>query len=133
MELFHSNSEISDIFIIFFTVMVEYINPNPFPIGKIMLIMTATALLLLALFVMNLRFGMDIRLRYKNSFGPLEEQDGKNNDALILYSSKDEDMALNIVLPKLEGNFNYKAGCKKLPLSVDTCKLYSHQFSKFFA
>ncbi|XP_045471953.1 interleukin-1 receptor accessory protein-like 1 [Harmonia axyridis] len=100
-------------------VMLEYIHPNPFPMGKILIIMVAVGLLLLALFVLNLRFGLDVRLRCKNAFGPLEEDDGKIDDALILYSSKDEDIALNVLLPKLEVDYHYKTGCKKLPSNID--------------
>ncbi|XP_044751546.1 interleukin-1 receptor accessory protein-like 1 [Coccinella septempunctata] len=111
-------------------VMVEYINPNPFPIEKMLLLMIAATLLLLAFFVLNLRFGLELRLKYKNTFGPLEEEDGKINDALILYSGKDEDMALNILLPKLEVDYNYKAGCKRLPSSVDAWITELHASSK---
>ncbi|KAL3283030.1 hypothetical protein HHI36_006189 [Cryptolaemus montrouzieri] len=111
-------------------VIVVYVNPNPFPVEKMLVIMVAMASMFIAIFVLNLRYGLDVRLRYKNQFGRLEEDDGKIEDALILYSGKDEDIALNLVLPKLESVYNYKAGSRKLSTNIDTWLTELHRPSE---
>ncbi|KAK9888777.1 hypothetical protein WA026_001002 [Henosepilachna vigintioctopunctata] len=111
-------------------VIVEYLHCNPFPTEKMLVILTAVALLCFAVFVLNLRYGLDMRVRYKNAFGVLEDDDGKVNDALILYCGKDENIASSVLAPRLETIYNYRTECKELPSAIETWAAELHKSSE---
>lgn len=101
------------------TIKVKYLHPNPLPVFKLLVLTITICLLIVALLILNIRYGLKLRVRYKDSFGPLEMDDGKKDDALILYCDQDADIALNILLPKLESSYGYKCGCRKIDGSVE--------------
>ena len=101
---------------------VKYLNPNPVPVTKLILCMSAIFFLCLAAVILNLQYGLPLRVRFKDSFGIVEENDGKANDVLILYSSKDSEIALGVLMPTLQTKFNYKCVSREFPLNLNYCK-----------
>jgi interleukin 1 receptor accessory protein-like len=97
---------------------VEYLNPNPIPITKILLCSSAILFLCLTAVVLNLRYGLPLRVRFKDTFGNVEENDGKSNDVLVLYSPKDSEIALGVLIPTLETKYGYKCISRELPLNL---------------
>nr|XP_023023091.1 interleukin-1 receptor accessory protein-like 1 [Leptinotarsa decemlineata] len=97
---------------------VEYLNPNPVPVVKMILIMSAVLFSGLALIVLYLNFGLKVQVRMKDAFSPLEENDGKERDAMIVFAPQDSDVALGVLLPTLQDRFNYKCVSKELTTSV---------------
>ncbi|XP_063902643.1 X-linked interleukin-1 receptor accessory protein-like 2 [Zophobas morio] len=98
---------------------VKYLNPNPVPVTKLILCMSAIFFLCLAAVILNLQYGLPLRVRFKDSFGIVEENDGKANDVLILYSSKDSEIALGVLMPTLQTKFNYKCVSREFPLNLN--------------
>lgn len=79
-------------------------------------------LAILTMFVIYNRFALPLRVRIKDNFGRLEESDGKINDVLILYSSKDSAFAVGVLLPVLESKYGYKCEVSELPENMASCK-----------
>lgn len=104
---------------------MEYLDPNPVPVAKLLLFLSAIIFLCLAVVILNLQYGLPLRVRFKDTFGMIETEDGKTNDVLLLYSSKDSEIALGVLLPTLETRYKYKCVSKELPLSINYCKSIS--------
>ncbi|RZB54396.1 X-linked interleukin-1 receptor accessory protein-like 2, partial [Asbolus verrucosus] len=98
---------------------VEYLNPNPVPVAKMLLCMSSILFLCLVAVILNLHYGLPLRVRFKDTFGILEENDGKSNDVLILHSSKDSEIALGVLLPTLETRYNYRCASRELPFNLN--------------
>ncbi|XP_003428128.1 single Ig IL-1-related receptor [Nasonia vitripennis] len=80
--------------------------------------------LLLAVLVLVLLFSaaafyarcwLPLALLCRDKFAPLEENDGKECDALVCYHEKDSNLVVGIVIPTLETRHRYK--CASLELS----------------
>lgn len=99
---------------------VKYINPNPVPWKKLLICFAIIALVAVTLFILNMRFGLSMRVRMKDRFGPTEMNDGKATDLLIVYAEKDAELALGVLLPTLESRYGYKCSCRVLPFNVTT-------------
>lgn len=61
------------------------------------------------------RCWLPLVLLCRDKFAPLEENDGKESDALVCYHEKDSNLAIGIVIPTLESRHRYK--CTSLELS----------------
>lgn len=60
----------------------------------------------------------------KDKFGRIEEEDGKTNDVLILFSPKDSAIAAGVLAPVLETRYSYKCETRELPFDMSHCKYY---------
>ncbi|XP_017763405.1 PREDICTED: single Ig IL-1-related receptor-like [Eufriesea mexicana] len=61
------------------------------------------------------RCWLPLALLCRDKFAPLEENDGKECDALVCYHEKDSSLVIGIVIPTLESRHRYK--CTALELS----------------
>ncbi|XP_076392991.1 interleukin-1 receptor accessory protein-like 1-B [Megachile rotundata] len=61
------------------------------------------------------RCWLPLVLLCRDKFAPLEENDGKECDALVCYHEKDSNLVIGIVIPTLESRHRYK--CTSLELS----------------
>ncbi|KAK4878947.1 hypothetical protein RN001_007093 [Aquatica leii] len=95
-----------------------YINPNPVPYKKLLIGVGIGILLLLTALILNLQYGLFLRVQFKDRFGRLPDKDDKINDVLVLYSEKDSELALGVLLPTLEAKYNYKCGSRQLPQNL---------------
>ncbi|KAG5886512.1 hypothetical protein JTB14_024166 [Gonioctena quinquepunctata] len=98
---------------------VEYLNPNPIPVGKMILIMSAVLFTGLALVVLYVKFGLKLQVRMKDSFEHLEENDGKEKDVMIVFAPQDSEIAIGVLMPTLEDQYKYKCVSKELTTSVN--------------
>ncbi|KAJ8929322.1 hypothetical protein NQ314_018030 [Rhamnusium bicolor] len=97
---------------------IVYINPNPVPVGKMILVMSAILFAGLAIIILYLQYGLKIQVHIKDSFNSTEENDGKSSDVLIVYSPKDSEIALGVLLSTLETQYDYKCTSRELPAST---------------
>lgn len=100
----------------------EYINPNPVPVGRMIFIMSAILFAALAIIMLYLQYGLKAQVHIKDYFTHVEENDGKSNDVLIVYSPKDSDIALGVLMETLEKRYNYKCISRELPPNTNMCK-----------
>lgn len=70
------------------------------------------------------RYLLPVRITVRNNFGPFEENDGKQNDVLILHSASDSEIARGVLLPVLETKYSYKCEVVELPENMASCKFY---------
>ncbi|KAF5281564.1 hypothetical protein FQA39_LY05099 [Lamprigera yunnana] len=98
-----------------------YINPNPVPYKKLLLVGAITVILFFTILILNLQygFGLFLRVKLKDRFGRLPENDDKVNDVIVLYSQKDSELALGVLLQTLESKYNYKCGSRQLPQNIN--------------
>lgn len=92
------------------------------PVGKMILIMSAILFAALAIIILYLQYGLKAQVHIKDYFTRVEENDGKSNDVLIVYSSKDSDIALGVLMETLEKRYNYKCTSRELPPNSNMCK-----------
>ncbi|GJQ70577.1 hypothetical protein Trydic_g22976 [Trypoxylus dichotomus] len=95
-----------------------YLPKNPVPVKKLLWVFSILAILLITVFAIYLRYGLTARVCLKDQFGILEEDDGKNNDVLIVYSPKDEELALGTMSTILENRYHYKCTSRQLPSDI---------------
>lgn len=101
---------------------VEYLNPNPIPVGKLILLMSVALFSALAIVILYLQFGVKLQVRLKDTFERPNENDGKTSDALMVYSAQDSEIALGVLVPTLVDKYGYKIEAKELCSSVNMCK-----------
>lgn len=106
--------------------------PNPFPWKRVVLSALIVTLILVTLLIITNRYGLPLRVRMKNSFGRLEEGDGKINDVLIVYSASDSAIAVGVLLPVLESKYGYKCEVAELSENTSLCALHSLLFLLLF-
>lgn len=102
---------------------VRYINPNPLPWKNMLLCTAAFVIMGLTVLFLYRQFGLMFRVRMKDNFGQLLENDGKENDVLIVYSQKDSSIAVGVLAPVLETKYHYKCDTMELPTNMNQCKL----------
>ncbi|KAJ8974521.1 hypothetical protein NQ317_016027 [Molorchus minor] len=88
-------------------------NPNPVPMGKLILTMSVILFVGLSVIILYVRYGLKIQVHIKDSFNSLEENDGKDSDILIVHSPKDSEI-VSALLATLENNYNYKCTSQEL-------------------
>lgn len=98
---------------------VIYLNPNPVPVGKMILFMSAILFISLAVIVLYLQYGLKIQVYIKDSFNPLEEDDGKSCDVLVVHAPQDSELAVGVLLTTLENNYNYKCCSRELSATTN--------------
>lgn len=108
--------------------MPIFIPRNPVPVKKIFWIFGVLAVIVLTIFVIYIRYGLKARVCLKDQFGVVEQEDGKINDVLIVYSPSDEEIALGTLLAVLENRYHYKCSSKQLPSDINLCKCYGFFF-----
>lgn len=99
-----------------------YMNPNAVPFTKLILCMSVILFILLAFVIFYIKYGLSLRVRFNDSFGSIEENDGKLNDVLIVYSPKDTEIVLGVLKPTLENRYHYKCISRELPTNINLCK-----------
>nr|CAD7607144.1 unnamed protein product [Timema genevievae] len=72
------------------------------------LLLSAVLLFLVALFALYLRFGLQLRVIWKDACGYKETNDGKEYDVLVCYNDADCDFVLGVIVPTLETRYNYR-------------------------
>nr|CAD7264798.1 unnamed protein product [Timema shepardi] len=72
------------------------------------LLLSAVLLSLVALFALYLRFGLQLRVIWKDACGYKETNDGKEYDVLVCYNDADCDFVLGVIVPTLETRYNYR-------------------------
>ncbi|XP_029676885.1 single Ig IL-1-related receptor-like [Formica exsecta] len=82
---------------------------------KSLLLAVLVLVLLLSAGAFYARCWLPLALLYRDKFGRLEENDGKECDALVCYHEKDSSLVIGIVIPTLESRHRYK--CTALELS----------------
>ncbi|KDR17153.1 Interleukin-1 receptor-like 1 [Zootermopsis nevadensis] len=75
---------------------------------QILLVFAAVILSSLTLVALYLRFGLQVRVIWKDSFCRQETNDGKDYDALVCYDDRDSDFVLGMLVPKLETLYDYR-------------------------
>ncbi|KAI4465448.1 interleukin-1 receptor family member [Holotrichia oblita] len=96
-----------------------YLPKNPVPLKKILWIFGVLTILTLTVFVIYLRYGLKARVCLKDQFGILEEDDGKINDVLIVYSPNDEEIAVGTMLTILKNHYYYKCCSREFPSDIN--------------
>lgn len=97
---------------------VTYVPPNEVPYKKLFIAAAITVLLIGTIVILYLQFGLVVRVFCKDHFGRLLENDDKSKDILVLYSEKDAELTLGVLLPTLEQKYNYICGSKQFPNNV---------------
>ncbi|XP_050307071.1 single Ig IL-1-related receptor-like [Anthonomus grandis grandis] len=82
--------------------VLAYIDPNPFPLKQILTVSIFTVLVLTALLILYKKYGLKIQVVLKDSYGTVEDNDGKSSDAIVAYTGKDTDLVLGVMVPNLE-------------------------------
>ncbi|EZA62669.1 Single Ig IL-1-related receptor [Ooceraea biroi] len=82
---------------------------------KSLLLAVLVLVLLLSAAAFYARCWLPLALLCRDKFGHLEENDGKECDALVCYHEKDSSLVIGIVIPTLESRHRYK--CTPLELS----------------
>ncbi|CAG2061909.1 unnamed protein product [Timema podura] len=72
------------------------------------LLLSGVLLFLVALFALYLRFGLQLRVIWKDACGYKETNDGKEYDVLVCYNDADCDFVLGVIVPTLETRYNYR-------------------------
>lgn len=112
--------------VVFFAVEKIFEEPNFLLWKRLIIMVLVVKLIFLTVFILSKRFALPLRVRMKDSFGRLEESDGKVNDVLILYSSSDSAIAVGVLLPVLQNKYGYKCETIELSENVTLCKLPFH-------
>lgn len=100
-------------------VYVGYLNPNPVPWKKLIITVAIILVFFISAFILYVHFGLSLRVKFKDRFGALEDNDDKTSDVLILHSQQDSEMALEKICPLLENEYHYKCTTKTLPSGVN--------------
>lgn len=104
-----------------------HVPPNPFPWKKTIIGALIVSLVMFTLLILTNNYGLPLRVRMKDSFGRLEESDGKINDVLLVYSSSDSALAVGVLLPVLDSKYGYKCETVELPENVSLCEFLPSQ------
>lgn len=96
------------------------------------LILSAILFSVFAIIILYLQYGLKAQVHIKDYFVRVEENDGKLNDILIVYSSKDSDIALGVLMETLEKRYNYKCTSRELPRNINMCKYFSNSLVFFY-
>lgn len=99
--------------------LIDQTNLNPIPWKKMAVVTAILVLIILTTIVLNMQYGLTLRVWFKDRFGILEEEDGKLTDILICYSTKDADIVLEVLIPKLESKYHYKCSSRELSSNVN--------------
>lgn len=98
---------------------VEYLSPSSTSFTHLVFWALVTIVMLcVTSFVLYKRFGLKLRVKFKDRFGNLEHNDGKNVDVLIAYTAPDKAFTLETLLPTLERTFNYACESHELPRNI---------------
>ncbi|CAH1117971.1 unnamed protein product [Phaedon cochleariae] len=97
---------------------VEYLNPNPVPLAKLALLLSAILLATSTLALLYLKYGLEMRVRLKDAFGADERRDGKRDDVLLLSAPDDSDLALGVLAAALDGRYRYRCAAKVVTSDV---------------
>lgn len=97
-------------------------HPNSIPITKLILLMSVILFVLLMLIIFYIKYGLPMRVKLNDSFGSLEENDGKLNDVLIVYSPKDTEIVLGVLVPTLENRYHFKCVSRELSDNINSCE-----------
>ncbi|KAJ9597522.1 hypothetical protein L9F63_011619, partial [Diploptera punctata] len=81
---------------------------------QILLVFALVILSALTIVVLYLRFGLQVRVIWKDSFYKLENNDGKDFDILVCYDDKDSDFVLGVLVPTLETRYDYRCSTHHL-------------------
>ncbi|KAJ4428825.1 hypothetical protein ANN_25818 [Periplaneta americana] len=82
--------------------------PDKTAYKQILLVFAIVILSLITLVVLYLRFGLQVRVVWKDSFCKQETNDGKECDVLVCYDDKDSDFVLGVLVPTLETRYDYR-------------------------
>ncbi|XP_066602622.1 single Ig IL-1-related receptor-like [Prorops nasuta] len=82
---------------------------------KSLLLAVLVVVILLSIGAFYARCWLPLALTCRDRFAPLEENDGKEFDALVCYHEKDSSLVVGIIIPTLETRYRYK--CTGLELS----------------
>lgn len=74
---------------------------------QILLVFAVIILSSLTLVAFYLRFGLQVRVIWKDTFCKQETNDGKEYDVLICYDDRDSDFVLGVLVPTLETRYDY--------------------------
>ncbi|XP_018328506.1 interleukin-1 receptor accessory protein-like 1 [Agrilus planipennis] len=96
----------------------EYLNANPFPWKRLIIWGTVLTLLMATILILNLQFGMSLRVWLKDRLGRIEEEDGKINDVLVVYSQKDSELVLGVLVSTMDTKYQYKCDSKELSENI---------------
>jgi len=95
---------------------MTYLNPSPIPWAKLTMWVSFCVVIIFSIFCFYMRYGLPLRVKFKDFFGEVEERDGKMLDVLIVYSPEDYNFVCNALLPKLELEYSYNI--MELPQTV---------------
>ncbi|XP_049822334.1 interleukin-1 receptor accessory protein-like 1-A [Aethina tumida] len=101
------------------TVQIVYLNPNPIPVKQLLLFSLGILLGITTAIILYVRYALKVRVHMKDLLAPIEDSTGKTSDVLIVYSDKDSEIALGVLLPTLENRYNYKCASRELPKDVN--------------
>ncbi|XP_046747472.1 single Ig IL-1-related receptor-like [Diprion similis] len=82
---------------------------------KVLLLVALVVICTLSLGAFYIRCWLPFALFFRDRFSTLEENDGKECDALVCYHEKDASLAIGVIIPTLESRYCYK--CASLELS----------------
>lgn len=93
----------------------EILDANPVPVTKLIFIASAITFFVLVVAILYLKYGLKLRVHFKDRFSALESNDGKENDILLVYGETDADLVFGRLLPTLQSHFQYSCISKPLP------------------
>ncbi|XP_046426451.1 single Ig IL-1-related receptor-like [Neodiprion fabricii] len=115
-----SNS-IDQLIVITASVLPEEVPIRGMQVGswrKVVLLVALVMICTLSLGAFYIRCWLPVTLFFRDRFSPLEENDGKDCDALVCYHEMDASLAIGVIIPTLESRYCYK--CASLELSQIT-------------
>ncbi|CAH1105098.1 unnamed protein product [Psylliodes chrysocephalus] len=98
---------------------VVYLDPNPIPVGKMMIILPLIVFVVIGLLIIYWKYGLKIQVRLKDTLNSVEDNDGKEKDVLIIFAPQDTEIAQGVLLPTLQDKYNYKCGVKELTSTIN--------------
>ncbi|CAH1130268.1 unnamed protein product [Ceutorhynchus assimilis] len=106
--------------------VIEYINPNPFPLREVLILSAVIVLLLTTLLFLVKQYGLKVQVILKDSYGSLEENDGKSSDVMVAYAPKDSELAIGVMVPNLEAK-GYHCAARELSTDIS---MWSQELSR---
>lgn len=88
----------------------------------LMIVLGFTAVFVALTIMLAKTYNLSVRVYLRNSFGNLEEGNGKMFDVMIFYSPQDAEIVNGVLVPTLQNTYNYKCCAKEIPTNVQSGK-----------
>ncbi|KAL1496967.1 hypothetical protein ABEB36_008009 [Hypothenemus hampei] len=80
----------------------QYEDPNPFPFKDALMFSSLAVFIFIAICVLVKQYWLKICVILKDSYGEVEDNDGKTSDVVIAFTSSDSTIVTGVMVPQLE-------------------------------